>query len=145
MANEARVQSTLTLQKVSGSIVLMNEQRGRSFAVDVDGTKGPTPGAVLVPTTGVDIDLAELTTPGLCCIENQDATNYIEVGIREPSSGFFYPLMEIGPGEAYVIKLSRNIQEEYTGTGTGTSTPGNFLHLKANTASVNAVVAAYEK
>lgn len=144
MANEANIQSRLSVRKLSGSTVLLDYTSGQSgFNADVDGTKGPTPGAITVTTAGVNVDLTALTTPGLCRISNQDATNYFEWGVKDASSGIFYPMGEVLPGESYVIRLSRNIGEEYYST-TGTDS-GNSVHLKANTASVNALVEAFEK
>jgi hypothetical protein len=140
VANEATV-------SVSLGIVKSNRQLCRfqsSFNANVAGTKGPVPGAVTISTAGTNIDLSQLTTPGLCVLRNLDVTNYVEYGIREPATGFFYPLGEILPGEDYVLRLSRNIGEEYTNTGTGTSASTNTLHMKANSAAVVVSVEAYE-
>lgn len=148
MSSEATVRVSLTIIKTSaeGSIPLLDySSRPAAFNVDVTGTKGPTPGAFSVDTLGVDCDLSELTTPGLCRIMNQDETNYVEFGIFDPQTNVFYPLGEVGPGESYVLKLSRNILEEYSGTGTGTTGPTNTLRFKANTAEVNVLVEAFEK
>jgi hypothetical protein len=57
----------------------------------------------------------------------------------------FYPLIELLPGESYVFRLSRNIQEQYAGTGTGTTAPDNRLRIKANGASCVVLVEAFEK
>ncbi len=139
MANEARVQSGFTLTK--GNLT----RRGQTavFGVDVDGTKGPSPGAVTVSTSGTDVSFSQLSTPGLCQLTNLDSSNYFEYGIYEPGTSTFYPLGEVGPGESYVIKLSRNLLEEYVGTGTSAAT--NTFRLKANGSSLDAVVEAYEK
>jgi hypothetical protein len=139
MADEARVRSGFTIQ--NGGLVRRNPTA--SFTVDVDGENGPSPGAVTVATTGTDIDFSQLITPGLCQLSNLDVTNYYEYGIHEPVTGTFYPLGEVGPGESYCIKFSRNLLEEYVGTGT--SGPTNTFQLRANTAAVVAVVEAYEK
>lgn len=146
MANEANLTCSLSIQKQDGSGRLLIDYNGRpsNFRADVTGTKGPCVGAIRVPTAGVDVNFSELTTPGLCRLHNQDATNFVEYGIREPATGFFYPLGEILPGESYILRLSRNLQEEYTNTGTGTSAPTNFFHLKANTAACNVLVEAFE-
>lgn len=144
MANEATVRSSLTILKTSGNVNLLNYGgKPDSFAVDVTGTKGPCPGAVTVATAGTDIDLTELTTPGLVQFHNQDATNYVEVGVKDASTGRFYPLFEVGPGESYVLKFSRNVGDEWYST-TGTDS-GNSLHAKANTDSVVLFVGAFER
>ena len=143
MANEASVRASLQIKKTNGSITQIEyNSQPSAFNATVTGTKGPTPGAVTVSTSGTNIDLTALTTPGLCRIMNQDATNYVEVGVKDASSGIFYPLMELLPGESYIFRFSRNIGEEYYST-TGTDT-GNSVHCKANTASVVVLIEAFE-
>lgn len=141
MANEARVQTSL--QIVNGN--LKRTGQASVFNADVTGAKGPVPGAFTASTSGTDVDLSELTTPGFCVITNLDATNYVEYGTYDVANSKFHPLGEIGAGEAYLIKFSRNLFEEYTGAGTGTTADINRLRIKANTASCNVVVEAYEK
>jgi hypothetical protein len=117
-----------------------------SFTVDLTGSfAGPAPGTILVPLAGVDVDLSLFTTPGLAYLYNLDTANFVEVGIKEPATGFFYPFLEIGPLEGYPIKLSRNLGEEYTGTGTGTSAATNTLHAKANTAPCKVFFGVFER
>lgn len=145
MANEATIRSALQIRKaVDGLVVMDYQSRPAAFQADVDDTKGPLPGAMTVGILGKDVDLSELETPGLCRIMNQDDENFVEYGIRDPETDFFYPLGELLPGESYVLRLSRNLEQEYIGTGTGTS-PGmtNKLHLKANTAPCVVLVEAF--
>lgn len=144
MSNEANISSGLSIRKLSGSVTLLDYRSAPAqFNADVDGTKGPTPGAITVSTAGTNLDLSELTTPGFVRISNQDATNYFEYGIKDASSGIFYPIGEVGPGESYVLKFARTVGDEYYST-TGTDS-GNSVHLKANTASVNALVECFER
>lgn len=140
MANEATLQISLQIKKNS----LEYQCRPTSYKADVSGQKGPVPGAFTVTTYGTDLDLAELTTPGLCRIQNLDETNYVEWGIYDPVTDAFYPLGEILATESYVIRFSRNVQEQYEGTGTGTTTPTKRVRFKANTANVNVLVEAFE-
>lgn len=143
----ATVQANLQVRKVSGSVVQIeyNGVGPSSFEVVVTGTQGPVPGAVLVTTEGTDIDLSELTTPGLCEIHNQDDTNFVTVGIWDPEGSKFYPMDEVGPGEKYPKKLSRDLQEEF-GTGTGTTgADTNRLRIKADTDPCVVYVGAFEK
>lgn len=112
----------------------------------VSGTeRGPYPGALLVSTAGVDVDLTQLTTPGLTIIRNLDSsaltTHYIEAGIWDGTK--FYPLMELMPGEAYPLRLSRYLGNAY-GSGTGTTGSGKRLRLKACGAAAYASVEAFE-
>lgn len=148
MANEAQLRTSLYVRKQAddGTILLEYQSRPSAFAADVSGTKGPVPGAIQVTTSGTDVDFSQLTTPGLCRVMNFDSTNYVEYGIRDPDSRIFYPLGELLPGESFVLRLSRNIQEEYfPSTGTGTTTPANKFHFKANTAACSVLVEAFEK
>lgn len=141
MSNEARI--TASLQIVKSPITYLSQPT--SFTADVTGLKGPTPGAFTATTGGTDCNLSELVTPGFCRIQNLDDENYVEYGIYDPQTVVFYPLGEVGPGETYVLKFSRNLFEEYAGAGTGTTAPTNTFRFKANTASVNMLVEAFEK
>lgn len=140
MADEAVVVNSLRIR----SGYLNYQSQPTSFRADVEGSKGPVPGAITVTIAGTDVDLSELTQPALCRIQNLDDTNFVEVGIREPGTSTFYPVLEILPGESYVMRLTRNLHEEYVGTGTGTSAATNFFHIKANTAPCNVLVEAFE-
>lgn len=147
MSNEATIQASLQVLKTdssSGISLIDYNSGGGSFNATVVGTKGPCVGSIRVPTSGKDVNLSELTTPGLVRLKNQDPLNFVQYGIRDPISGFFYPLGEILPGESYVLRFSRNLQEEYTNTGTGTSAPINFFHIKADTAACVVLVEAFE-
>ena len=121
---------------------LVYHQYPTSFRVDVTGKKGPTPGAMSASVDGTDVDLSELVTPTICVIRNLDATNFVEVGVWDGTE--FYPLMEIGPGEHYPFKLSRNLGNSY-GTGTATVDTTHNLRIKADTAACNVYVGAFEK
>lgn len=145
MANEAQVRSSLQILKQDGTIILIEFQgKPTVFNADVTGTKGPSPGSMSASVEGTDVDFSELTTPGLCRISNQDATNFVTVGIWDPEGNKFYPIDEILPGESYIRRLSRDLQEEF-GTGTGTTgAETNRLRLKADTAAVNVLVEAFE-
>lgn len=146
MADEAQVRSSLQITKKTSSGLTRLEYRSQPtvFTADVTGTKGPVPGALTVTVDGVDVDFSELTVPALCRLQNQDDTNFFEYGIWDPESSTFFPLGEVLAGETYTLRLSRNLQEEFqTGTGT-TGADTNRLRLKADTASLNALVEAFE-
>lgn len=150
MADEAVVSLTLRINKRSadGTINQINYNKDESYQLDVTGIKGPTPGALTIPTGGKIISFAELVTPGLCLIKNMDDTNYVEYGVldRDLTPDAAYTPFELGPGEAVVLKLSRNLGEEWIGTGTGTggATSYNFF-IKANTADVVVSIEAFER
>jgi hypothetical protein len=141
MANEARVTCSLYVRRGS----LFYQSQPSSFQADVSTTKGPSPGAITVSTDGTDVDLSQLVTPGLCRLMNLDDNNYVQYGIWDPTPGIFYPLGELLPGEFTVLRLSRNLGEEYTGVGTGTTAPVNSLRIKADTAACVVLVEAFEK
>lgn len=146
MVDEATIRTSLRIRKITGDLTLMDYQSGPTdFRADVSGTKGPTPGAVAVSVVGTDVDLSELTTPGLCRIMNQDPTNYVTVGIFDTSATEFYPLMELLPGESYVIRLSRHVETEVEAPGTsGTYAGATTLRIRANAAPCSVLVEAFE-
>jgi hypothetical protein len=77
---------------------------------------------------------------------NLDADNFFAYGIWDPEGHTFYPLGELLVGEFTILRLSRDLQEEY-GTAPGTGTIGadtNRLRLKAHTAACIALVEAFE-
>lgn len=140
MANEAQIRASLQVRKGG----LFYQSQPTAFTATVTGTKGPTPGAVQVSTAGTDIDFSQLTTPGLVRLQNLDATNVVEWGVWEPATSTFYPVGELLPGETFVFRFSRNLQEEYLGTGTATSAPTNRFRMKASGAACTVLVEAFE-
>lgn len=141
MANEATVQTRLRIKNGN----LDYQSQPGSFTADVAGAKGPTPGAITVSTDGTDIDLGELDTPGLCRVLNLDDTNFVEFGRWDNTTEVFYPLIKVLPGEGYVFRLSSMIEEEYAGTGTGTTANVSTFRAKADTAACNVLVEAFEE
>lgn len=140
MANEARVNSGLAINKGN----LTYSALPTTFLADVSGTKGPSPGALTVDATGEDVSFAELAQPGLCRLMNLEASggSYVEWGIHDGS--LFHPVGEIGPGESYVIRLSRNLGEEHTEPGTGTTGVVNAFYLRAVSGTCVVLVEAFE-
>lgn len=159
MANEVRVNSNLTIRKIAadGTVLLDVVSRPSSFRASMTGAKGPVPGAIqakLAANGGTQVDLSQLTRPTFCVITNLGPSNgdeptdadFFEVGIWNAQDTSFSPLLEVGPGEAYTIKLTRNLQEIYQGPGSGTSGAGTTakLMLLAYNKAQNAKVEAYE-
>lgn len=148
MADEATIRSQLLILKADdgGRILLQYDSRPSAFTATVTGTKGPTPGAITVPTAGVDVDLSGLTIPGLCRFMNNDDVNFVTYGIWDPAGVRFYPLGEILPHETFVLRLSRDIRDE-TGTGdpgTAVLDTDNKLRFKASVAAVVCMVEVFE-
>lgn len=129
MANEARVQSSLTVNK--GNLVYQSQPT--SFSATVTGSRGPTPGTINVATAGTDVSFAALAAlGGLCRIMNLDATNYVTYGIWNSTT--LFNLGELLPGESYVLRLSRAL-----GNGAGYT-----LRMKADTLACNVRVEAFD-
>lgn len=141
MADEITVRMSLQVVKDN----LSYQSQPSSFRADLVGTAaGPTPGAIIVPTAGYDVPFTGLSTPGWVRLLNLDQTNFVQWGLYEIDIARFRPIGELGPGEQAVFKLSRNLQEEYSGSGTGTTGPENYFRLKADTAQCVVLVEAFE-
>lgn len=125
MANEATIGCSLRIR--SGNINYTSAPS--TFRADVSESTGPTPGEISVGQYGVNVSLTNITTPGLCRIQNRSDTWPVLVGIHDGL--IFFPLMEILPTECYVIRLWRHLGDELTGTGTGTPSDDNRFHLKS--------------
>jgi hypothetical protein len=152
MADEAQVRTGLTIRKVGeASQTVLDARYSRVFTVDVSNSFGPSPGAIRVTNSGVDVDFSEFTalglTPDLCVISNLEDTddgNWIVVGRYDPVTNFFYPLMRVFPGEEYPLRLAPGVEEEWTGTGTmDLTTTASTLRLISNAADCAARVDAY--
>lgn len=139
MPNEITVRANLSIRNGS----LNYSSQPSVFQADQAVSIGPTPGTMLVSTNGVDVDLSELTTPGLCRLQNLSETNIIDVGRFDPDSNKFYPFLKLKPGESYVVRLSEHITEEYLGTGTGTTSSATTLRAKARNAASRLLVEAF--
>jgi len=139
MADEIQLQVSYIIRKGN----LDEQGRPNQFNLTMTGSKGPTPGSILIPTTGKVVDLSALSSPGLCWIHNLDSTNFVTGGVYDGSK--FYPMFELPPGIAYPILLSRYINQEFVGTGTGTNADINQLMLIADTAACQVIVKAYDK
>jgi hypothetical protein len=144
MSNEIRATIGLAINK--GKIDYMS--RPNSFTASMTNTGGPTPGQILVSVYGTDVDLSVLDTPGFCWMQNLDTVNYVEYGVWDGEFDRFYPLGELKPGEINVIRLARNLFQEYgEGPGTGTGTQGagtNTFRMRAYNQDCKVRVEAFE-
>lgn len=149
MSNEATIRGYLSIRKTSGVLLTMDYRSpGPSgFNDTVDGSKGPTPGALTIPAGGKVVSLDELVTPGWCVIKNLDPDTPVEYGILSATSGEYLPFGEVPPGiTSPPFKFSRNFREGFTNTGTGTSGEVNKLFMKpiGGLVDVNVTVEAFE-
>jgi len=137
------VQFTSSMSITKGNVKFRSYPN--SFQADIVGSgKGPSPGAVTCAVAGTDIDLTEITTPGFCFLYNMDALHFVTVGIWDGTE--FYPLLEIGPGEGYPLKLSRFLGQSLGTVGTGTFDTGSYsLRIKADTAACDVFVGAFDR
>ena len=152
MASEANFRSGLNIQKFGeGGQIVLEARYGRAFSVDVTNAFGPSPGAIRVTNSGVDVDFSQFTalglTPSICIfsnLDNDDDGNWFDVGRYDPVTNFFYPLFRVYPGEEYVLRLSPGVDEEWTGTGTmDLAATTSTLRLVSNAANCPARVDAY--
>lgn len=147
MANEGRLTSQLTIQKrdsTTGRYLVNYRHGGGSFTFDFGGSGGPFVGSFLVSVSGTDVNLSQVTTPGMARFVNQDPTNYVVWGPYDPDTDAFYPVGELLAGEEYCLRLHRFLNQERTGTGT---LPGYNASLRfmANTASCWVTVDVFDK
>ncbi len=152
MSNEARIQISLQIrqQGIAGAAGKFFQSNPTQFGADVGGPNGPSPGSLLVPTAGLDINFSQLKFPGgFCWFQNLDNTNYVEWGAFDPAIHKFYPIGELLPGELYLIRLSRWLGIEYgsghLGTGTGSVGMGDTLRFKAAIAPCVVTICGFDK
>ena len=128
MAQEATLQITMNIKTSR-----IDRKYTKSFKPNVSSTaNGPSPGAFTASVGGTIIDFSAIGTPRLCWVENYDATNFVTIGLYDGSN--FFPVFEVLPGEAWPIPLSRYLNQEFQGTGTGTNADVNDLMIIADTA-----------
>ena len=138
MSDEIKIRTQVTIRK--GNVDYRSNPT--QTVEDQTGEGGPAPGAFLVTTTGQNVDLSQFTTPGRVWIQNQDDTNYIEVGVHDGT--LFHPFLEILQGNIETVRFSRNIGEEQTIPGTGTTGNVNTIYVKAHGASCWVTFDAFE-
>lgn len=148
MSNEISVQDGLRIR--NGSLQYISQPT--SFQANMAGQNGPTPGALSVPPTGLDVPLSELTQMGgMVWIMNlgtsvgdADPTHWVNVGVRDVSGNKFWPLFSLLPGEFFRGRLSPELGWDEPGTGTGTGSATSFLHLRSNVGTLRCRVDAFD-
>lgn len=140
MANEVQVTNSLQVTFPSSAPFRRQWQFTRTLAA----YQGPTPGFLTATVTGVQVTLTGLTNPGVAWVQNYSDTYRLLLGIKDTSSGFFEPVIELFPLEAWPIPLARMIGSELTGgSGTGTAGSGGILWAKGVDGSVDFSVEAF--
>jgi len=102
MADEIRLNLQVSVNKAAAFFNKIILSVNKTFTQT--GVGGPSPGRVSVPTADTVISLAGLTTPGVFCITNHDATNYVEFG--PTAAGAIVPFHKLLPGEPCVFRLA---------------------------------------
>jgi hypothetical protein len=142
MSDEATIRQSIQIS-IGGRNIY--RPAAASFKRDVSTAKGPSPGSVTATAGGVDVDLSHLTVPGLCHIINYSTTDYLEYGVYDSSSGVFYPLGEVAAETEYVFEFSRNLFDEFLGTGTSPAASNNKFRVRGGNSVVECCVNAFEK
>lgn len=140
MSNEARMPGGVQIRKTSGTVVLLDHRPAfNPYNVDVSAVNGPSPGAVTVTTSGTDIDLSQITEPGLCEIVNRSSDQLVTFGLWDSQNHSFYSFGELNPGEGIAFRFSQDFGERDDGAGTGTTT-SSTVTLRFYSTDANAVV-----
>lgn len=156
MSREVTYRSGLRILKrdpSDSSKILIDKNYQGTFVEDMSSNKGPVGGALTVTVGGRAVDLSEVTTPRWLVVRHcgrsddsaTQAGDHVEFGIRDPGTNVFYPFGEVRPGMEVPIPLSRNLLEEYAGTGTGTTAPGNQLFFKAWPVSQDVEIGVFDE
>ena len=98
MADEIRVFMKVTL--TNG--YLKNDFESGQLAID-QATQGLHATVVSVGTSEEDMPVGDVATPGVLCIRNLDATNYITYGPK--SAGSMVAVGRLEPGDAALLRL----------------------------------------
>ena len=139
MANEAQIAVSLSVSV--GELQFQSSPASFNADVSAAGGDGAVPGAVEATLAGALIDLSKLTAPGgFAVIQNLDATNYVSIGMRDPDSSKFYPVLDLLPGEIFVVRLARDYDTEF-GAGTGTGGSGVQYYARVDPTQVTGTTA----
>ena len=127
-------------QQINGSIGLsinngnLQFQSSNHLGATQVNANGPSPGAILATTGGVNVSFAQLVLPGVCLIKNNDPTNYVTIGLFDGST--FRPFAEVLAGETYLLRFSRTMLTA--------NTAADVLRLVANTATVDVEILCFD-
>lgn len=147
MADEALITMGLFIRKIdeaTGRITMNYQGLPIQYRADINGVAGPTPGDILIPTTGVAINFSNLNTMGLCRLTNKDPVNTVYYGVQDGDTGNIFLPFKMKPGESFIVRLSENLQWEYIGTGTGTVSAPAKLFMRAGGDDCRVLVEAFD-
>lgn len=159
MSQEINVNCSLNIRKQdANSLALIAKAYQAGFRDDMSGQRGPTPGVLTANvqgTGGTQVSFAQLTAPKWCWVSHLGRTDgslsqdgdYVEIGMYDPATHKYMPMLELEAGMQIPLPLSRNLQETYVGPGTGTAAGGENarLLLLAHPVAQNVSVEAYDR
>ena len=134
--SQITIRSNVSVLK--GALSYISNQQ---FRATMAGEKGPSPGSFVATAAGVDVDLTNLTNPGIAVLKNIDDEFGAVYGVLDGSD--FFPLGDLLPGEQYVIRLSQFLGQTL-GSGTGTGGPAVAFHIRGIGGDANVSVEAFE-
>lgn len=145
MATTLQIQSRITLTNNDDITAPKSWNRDCFYSGSLTRFRGPSPGLVVATPAGVSVSLAALTDPGPCVVTNLGAYRCL-LGIKDTSTGNFYPMFELPVGGSFALPpLARDLESELSGgTGTGTAGSGATLYIKSIGGSCDVSVEAFD-
>ncbi len=98
------------------SLMVNNPQNGIGVAINKtfpqktinQATQGISHNILSVTTANLALSMGNVATPGVTWITNLDATNFVDIGIRE-AAGNFAAFMRIFPGESWPFRANPSV------------------------------------
>ena len=104
MANEIRL--SLAVEIVKGYL-------NYSFnpgQINVDLATGRRGGHIqTIGTVEEDLDLGDVTSPGLCILRNLDTTNYVTIGPKVGTTAIMEPIIKLKAGQPAILFLDPTV------------------------------------
>ena len=78
--------------------------------INVDLTTARRGGHIqTIGLTEEDIDVGDVTSPGLCILRNLDTTNYVTIGPKVGTTNLIEPIIKLKPGQPAVLFLDPTV------------------------------------
>lgn len=90
----------LTISK-GGAVFARQINMMAAISASVPGAAGGSP---LIGTAAQELDLSQVTAPGVCYVRNSDATNFVTLGTLVDSN--YVPFLKLLPGEAWPFRAA---------------------------------------
>lgn len=118
----AEIRTTISAGVVNGAF--RDSFAPGPITYDQAAVGGGNPGEVDIGTSEEDISFGDVV-PGLVCIQNLDAANYVQIGPK--ASGAMVPMIKLAAGTATMFYLDGSVT----------------LRAKANTTTVKCMIKGY--